>query len=247
MWVDIVFWVLIALFALIGLWKGLFDSLLSLLGSGIAVGLAIWLAKPAAAFINKIIDLPKMFGKLIEDMFKNKPELEIFGQAFSKENLAAFLSYVCAGIIVFILFKLAIWLLAKLFDGVTKKSTIASGLNKIFGLFFGLIKGAFIAVVLLVICSILSNTQILGNEIDNTINKSTTTKWVFKYVDEATEKYFSKIDMDKFLQDIVDEQEDEKPADTTPTPAPAAYISANYSTVNNIVITDCMGKEIFSL
>ncbi len=203
MWVDIVFWVLIALYGIVGLWQGLFDSILSLFGSAIAVGVGIWLAKPAAAFINKIVNMPSLFEKLLNKAFTDGATISIWNNTFDKKDMAAFLSLVFAGIIVFILVKLAIWLLAKIFDGATKKSSIASGLNKVFGLLFGIIKGGFMVCVMLALCSIITNTQIFGNSIDNAINKSTTTKWVYKYVDDFTEKQLNKIDMKKFLQDIV--------------------------------------------
>ena len=209
MWVDIVFWVLIALFAIIGLVKGFFDSLLSLVGTGLSVIASIYLAKPAAGLINKIVDVPNLFMKLLDKAFANNDTVQFFENVFTKSDMAAFLSLVFAGVIVFILIKLAIWLLAKLFDGVTKKSSIASGLNKVLGLIFGLVKGGFIVCVLLAVCSLLANTQIFGNSIDNAIDASTTTKWVYNYVDKFTEDSLNKVDMKEFLQNLITTENEE--------------------------------------
>ena len=57
MWVDIVFFAVLAIFMVIGLWKGLFDSLLSLISTGVALTVAILCAKPATTFIAKLIEL----------------------------------------------------------------------------------------------------------------------------------------------------------------------------------------------
>ncbi len=235
MWVDIVFWVLIALFAIIGLWKGFFDSLLSLLGSAVSVGVSIWLAKPAAAFINKIVNIPNLFLKLLDKVFQNDQIISVWGNSFTKQDLSAFLSLVFAGLVVFILIKLSIWLIAKLFDNVTKKSTIASGLNKLFGLLFGLVKGGFIVCVALALCSILANTQVFGNAIDNAINKSTTTKWAYKYVDEFTEKQLSKIDMQEFLKDLISKNSESS--------SESENVSADKQVT--ITITDINNSHIF--
>lgn len=203
MWIEIVFWVLIAFFALIGLKKGLFESILSLIGTGLAVVAGVFLAKPAASFINKIIDVPSMISGLLDKVFENSENVEIWGSIFEKTDLATFLSLLFAGIIVYILVKLAIWLLAKLFDGVASKSSAISGLNRLFGLLFGLIKGAFVVCVLLAMCSIVTETQIVGNTIDDAIDKAPTTKWVYSYVDKFTEDTLSKIDLNEYLKNLI--------------------------------------------
>lgn len=215
MWIDVVFWILIALFAIIGLSQGLFDSILSLLGTGLAVVAGVFLAKPAAGFLNKIINIPAFFEKLLNKAFENTENIEIWENVFSKKDMAAFLSLVFAGFVVFVLIKLAIWLLAKLFESVSSKSTIASGLNKLFGLIFGLVKGGFIVCVLLAVCSILTGTQIFGNTIDNAIDNSTTTKWVYNYIDKFTEDSLKKVDIKEFLQDLITQDNDDNSEDTS--------------------------------
>ena len=206
MWIEIVFWVLIIGFALIGLKKGLFDSILSLVGTAIAVVAAVFLAKPAASFINKIVDIPSMMSSLVDKVFANSENVEVWGSVFEKQDLATFLSLLFAGIIVYILVKLAIWLLSKLFDGVASKSTAISGLNRLFGLLFGLIKGGFVVCVLLAMCSIITETQVVGNSIDDTIDKAPTTKWVYSYVDKFTEDTLSKIDLNEYLKNLIKEK-----------------------------------------
>ena len=59
-WIDIVFIAILVVFAIIGLWRGLFDSLLGLISSGVALAIAIFTAKPVAKFLNKIPDYTKL-------------------------------------------------------------------------------------------------------------------------------------------------------------------------------------------
>lgn len=201
MWIDIVVVVLLLAFTIIGLIKGFFNSLLALISSAGALALAIWLGKPAAAFINKIVNVPAWFEKILK-----KESYTLFGSStlsFTKQELAAFLSVVVAVIVVFILIKLAVWLLAKLFDSAVSKSTVLSGLNKILGAVFGFIKGGFIVLVLLVLCSILSGTEVFGNKIQTQVDKTLVTKYLYKYVDDWTEKTLNDFDMKEFVKDLV--------------------------------------------
>ena len=226
MWVDIVFFAIIALFALIGLWKGLFDSLLSLISTGVCVAVAVWLAKPCASFINNTIklDVPKLFDGLI-DKFSKEASFEFFGMTFSRGEIAGFLSMIFAGLIVFILLRLGIYLLAKLFDSITSNSTALSGLNRLFGLFFGLAKGGVIILVTLAICTIFARFT----NVETYIKKSKVTNWVYNYVDDFTEKQLKNIDIQEIIQEVIkssdikdETPETENPPAETPTETPAA-------------------------
>lgn len=222
MWVDIVFFVIIAIFALIGLWKGLFDSLLSLISTGVCLAVAVWLAKPCASFINNTIklDVPKLFDGLI-GKFSNEASFEFFGMTFARGEIAGFLSMIFAGLIVFVLLRLGIYLLAKLFDSITANSTALSGLNRVFGLFFGILKGGVIVLVTLAICTVFARFT----NIETHIKKSTVTNWVYNYVDDFTEKQFKDLDMQEIIQDLVKSSDVsttvESPAET-PTETPSA-------------------------
>ena len=217
MWVDIVFFAVIIVFALIGLWKGLFDSLLSLISTGVCLGIAIWLAKPCASFINNTIklDVPKLIDGLVGKMTK-ETSFELFGMTFTRGQISGFLSMVFAGLIVFVLLKLGIYLLAKLFDSITTNDSALSGLNRLFGLFFGLLKGGVIVLVALSLCTVFSRFT----EIETHIKKSTVTNWVYNYVDDFTEKQLKDIDVQEIIQDVMKKSDvDSKPATNTTTPS----------------------------
>ena len=199
-WIDVIFIAVIVIFAIIGLAKGLFESILQLLSTGVSVGLAVWLARPASTLINKILPFVKWYTSAL----KSQPDpIVIFGHELSHEKVAAFLSIVTAGVIIFILSKLIIWLLAKLFDSATKNSTALSGLNRVFGLFFGAARGILMAVAILATISLISEVPFM-EKVSAKVQDSTVTGWVYKYVDDFVDKNLTKANLDEILDKVVD-------------------------------------------
>lgn len=219
MWVDIVFFAIIILFAVIGIWKGLFESILSLISTAVCVAVAVYLAKPCASFINNTIklDTPKMFDGLI-GKFTKETSFEYLGMTFTRGEIAGFLSMIFAGLVVFILLKLAIYLLAKLFDSISKKDSVLSGLNRVLGMLFGIIKGGVIVIVSLAICTVFARFT----KVEDYIKKSTVTNWVYNYVDDFAEKQLKDIDIQQVIQDVIkksDVNSSDKTAQTVTTQA----------------------------
>lgn len=216
MWVDIIFFAIIIIFALIGLWKGLFESLISLISTAVCVAVSIYLAKPCASFINNTIglDTPKMFDGLI-GKFSEEQTFKLFGMQFARSEIAGFLSMIFAGLVVFVLLKLAIYLLAKIFDSITNGNTVLNGLNRILGMLFGIIKGGIIVIVTLAICTVFARFT----KVETYIKQSTVTNWVYNYVDDFTEKQLKDIDIQEIIQDVIKKSDVSKeiPDDTNNT------------------------------
>jgi len=204
MWVDIIFFAILAIFVIIGIVKGLFDSLLGLISTGVALAIAILVAKPATSFLSKF-KVDGMFYKMLDKM-EDGEVVHLFGNPaleFTKDGIANFLTDIFSIIVVFILIKLAIWLLSKLFSSVVEKSTIGSGLNKVLGGLFGLIKGGVIVVALLAVLSAVSGTKLVGDKIQVMMDKSKVTNYVYKYVSDYTEKGLEKADIQDFIGDLI--------------------------------------------
>lgn len=216
MWVDIIFFAIIIIFALIGLWKGLFESLISLISTAVCVVISVYLAKPCASFINNTIglDTPKMFDGLI-GKFTKEQQFSLFNMTFKRSEIAGFLSMIFAGIVVFILLKLAIYLLAKIFDSITNGNTVLNGLNRVLGMLFGIIKGGIIVVVTLAICTVFARFT----NVETYIKQSTVTNWVYNYVDDFTENQLKDIDIQEIIQDVIKKSDVNKeiPDDTNNT------------------------------
>ena len=207
MWIDIVLAIVLIAFVAIGIWKGFFDSILGLISTAIAVVVGITCAKPATGFINKLVNLPGWFEKLLSKAFQEGEVIKLFGNenlAFDKTQLANFLAVVATGIILFFITKIGIWLIAKLFDSVVENSSIGSGLNKLLGGVFGLLRGGAVVITILLLCSFLSGVPIIGNTIQNTIDDTKVTHYVYKYVSDYTEKQLEKTDIKDFVVNMVE-------------------------------------------
>lgn len=198
-WIDAIFIAIIVIFAIVGLAKGFFDSILSLVSTGVAVGLAIWLARPASTLILKIMPLNKWYGDMLSG--QSDPMI-IFGHELSLDKVAGFLTLVTAGVIVFLLVKLVIYLLAKLFDSATKNSTALSGLNRVLGLLFGTVKGAILAVTCLGVISLISQVTVL-EKVGTAVSESSVAGWVYKYVDEFVDNNLTKANLEDLLEKVV--------------------------------------------
>ncbi len=187
-WVDIVFIVLIALFAIIGLSKGLFESLLGIFSSVLSVAIAISVSGPVTDFINKTVNANVFFGETLKSWgWITENGATIFGKVYSVEQIGNAVSVIVAIVAVWLLIKLAIWLLAKLFDSATSSSSALSGLNRVLGLIFGAAKGFIIGVVILGLASLLSICGVAN--IKTTIeNESKFTNFVYGYVNEWVAK-----------------------------------------------------------
>ena len=204
-WIDIVFIAILVVFAIIGLWRGLFDSLLGLISSGVALAIAIFTAKPVAKFLNKILKIDAWFLKIVNKAVGESGTVSLFGSeklTFTSQEVAQFLSIVFAVIVTFVLIKLAVWLLAKLFDSVTS-STIGSGLNKVLGFFFGLCRGAVFVILALSLCCVFSSTKIIGNSVQENNDNTKNTKNVYKYVSDYIETSLEKTDIKEYVSDLV--------------------------------------------
>lgn len=205
-WIDIVFIAILVLFAIIGVWRGLFDSLLALISSGVALTVAIFTAKSVAKFLNKTFKINSWFSKILTKSVGEGGTITLFGKtdlSFAINEVAEFLSMIFAIIVVFVLIKLAVWLLAKLFDSVVSSSTIGSGLNKVLGLVFGACRGFLVVIIVLSLCCVFSSTKLIGNKIQENIDNSSVTKYVYKYVSDYTEKLFDKSDTASYIKDAV--------------------------------------------
>ena len=190
-WIDIVFIAILALFAIIGIVKGLLESILSLVSTGVAFGLSIWIGKPAAKFLRGIVDIDGWFEKLLAKASDQDPIADFLGVTITREQLAKFLTVVLCVIVVFILIKLIVLLLAKLFDNAIQNNTGFSGLNRVLGMLFGACKGIFIICCGLAICSFVTWIPGIGSKVTNAINDTKITSFVYKYVDEFVEDKMS--------------------------------------------------------
>ena len=106
---------------------------------------------------------------------------------------------------MFIIIKLAIFILAKFFDSVTKASPTISGVNRVLGMVFGFVKGAVFALSLLALCSLVSQVPGFGTTVHEKVSDTTITSGIYKYVDEFVEKNLTKDKVQEIIDKIVSE------------------------------------------
>ena len=208
-WFDIIFIAIVAIFAIVGLWKGLLDSILGLVTTLVSIVLSIWWAKPVAKFLRKIVDIDNIFFKMLKGAFAEKETIKVLGViSLTREKLSAFLTVALSAVIIFILIRLAVWVVSKLFDSATASNSALSGLNRVFGLAFGVAKG------LVVCCAILAGLYVIGNtglakNLDTKLDNTKVVSFFYKYTgDFVTEK----LNASK-IQSIIDDMKIEKRED----------------------------------
>lgn len=112
---------------------------------------------------------------------------------YMAERLAGIITLIIAAVVVFILLKIAVLILSKLFDAITKNRAI-SGIDRTMGLLFGLAKGALLVCVVLGVFYLLANSTV-----QSWIDGSTVTRWVYKYVTEFVDLIAHKFNLPEFI------------------------------------------------
>lgn len=111
-------------------------------------------------------------------------------------QIAKIVAIVIAVIVMFVIIRIAILLLAKLFDALSKNKVV-SGIDRAVGLLFGLIKGSILVCIVLAVFYLIANQTVL-----NWIDGSTITKWVYTYVCEFVEFLVSKFNLPKQITEL---------------------------------------------
>ena len=112
------------------------------------------------------------------------------------ERLAGVISIVIAAVVLFIALKIAVFLLSKLFDALTKHRAI-NGIDRTLGLVFGLAKGALLVCIGLGVAYLVASSTIEG-----WVENSTVTKWVYKYVTEFVGYIATKFNLPEYITSI---------------------------------------------
>lgn len=96
------------------------------------------------------------------------------------KNMGNFAATIFTVIILFILIRIAVFILSKIFDAITKKRAL-SGLDRLLGFAFGAVKGA---VVITCGLTILYTLSPIFPQIDKWITDSNFTQWLYGYVNQ---------------------------------------------------------------
>ena len=231
-WIDIVFIVLIVLFALWGLKQGFLASLISLVGIALSIVLDVWLAPPFSNFIDNLFNgsISSMFADLMNGVVSGFGNLdytlttateastlidsfdvngvlkslmdimlgsEILAEgtnvlAWFSIKLGGLLTTLCGAVLLFLLIRIALALLAKLFDKITENRAI-NGLDRVLGFFFGAVKGLLFVAVVIAILNILCVVPAINDFVTTWLDKTSIlndyANWIFDLIDGFTSRY----------------------------------------------------------
>ena len=229
--IDVAIVAFLVIFAIIGYKKGFLKTIISFFSWTVCLGVAIWLARYVAGWINKIYDFTAFFGDKITNnlinsnnffdsainSFSSKEELQssvnsntsgilnkLLALVFKGDidmtselsvgHFAGYaLSQVCVvvvcGILTFIVLRVAVMLLTKLFDNI-ERTKVLGGLNKILGSVLGVVKVACVVVMLNAIVIMLTLIPAVNNTIKPLVQENTyCEKVIYNACDKFMEKY----------------------------------------------------------
>ena len=208
MWGFIIDGVLIAIIVvslIIGICKGLIDSVLGLLGTAIAVVAGVFGAKFLSNFVNRIFNLETfVLGKLEGGA---EGTAKFFGGEFSNVDIAKFCVWVLTVVIIFLIVKLAIFILAKIFESVVANSPRLTGINRVLGMLFGTVKGLIVALGIVAFGSLVSEVPGIGKLVTDKIAETKVTSFAYKYVDEFVDENVTSEKVQEIVDKIVSEAE----------------------------------------
>lgn len=210
--IDGVLILILVISTIVGIVKGFFDSLLSLLGTGLSFAIAVFTAKYVSPFFNRILGIEEFILNKLDAT--NEGTVEFFGTRTNAE-VAKFCTWIVTVIVMFLIIKLAIFILAKIFESVTKNSPTLSGINRVFGMLFGLAKGGVWVAVILALCSAVSQVPVIGTTITNKIAETKVTSFVYKYVDDFVDNQLTQEKIDGIISKLAGESTSNN--DSTPS------------------------------
>lgn len=106
-------------------------------------------------------------------------------------------------LISFIIIKIALYFLAKIFDALKKKSLAFSGLDRILGLVLGAVKGLILIAVVCVIASLIQSIPAVANALDTVFTGSNVGKPLYDFITSFVNNYISQIDFNTILSSMI--------------------------------------------
>ncbi len=128
------------------------------------------------------------------------------------------------GIALFIIIKVIVALLSKLFDDASSKNNALNGLDKLLGLVFGTVKGLVFLGLAIVITNFLCYIPAVNNVVTENINNTKVTKIAYNFATEKVDEFMENMDWNKVIGQLFNRPE-EAPEDENPAPEAAFVIT----------------------
>ena len=173
-----------------------FASNIAAVGDNVLTGAELKEYMPSGSLYERALKLFVEDGKEFTMTTETAEQMDTQVVQYIGQRVAGILAIVIAAIVMFILLRVAILLLAKLFNALSKNKAIG-GLDKAVGLIFGLLKGAILVSLVLGIFYLIANETVNG-----WIENSVVTKWIYNYICQFIEWGVNKFNLPKVITDL---------------------------------------------
>ena len=119
-----------------------------------------------------------------------------------KKLLLLVATLITVALALYILIRIAVGILSRIFDAITKNSAIG-GLDRLLGLAFGAIKGAAIIAVLMGLVIAISLIPGINTVLDSYIKDSQIGEPIFNYILDFVTSQLDRIDLSELLQNAL--------------------------------------------
>ena len=185
---DIIFLVFIGLFALVGFYKGLVDSILSLFGTLASLALAIFGGVRIANYVRTLIDLDGYMNSFLVDILKiTQDKVTFLGMEIARTTIANYLGTILICILTFIVIRLTISTVGKILGTLTDSSKLLKSANRLLGLAFGALKGLLLVCCFFVILTMVSFVEPLRVKFEPAIEETKIVSVVYEKTNEFVE------------------------------------------------------------
>lgn len=164
--VDVIFIAILLIFALVGLFRGFFNTLISLLGFVASILIAFLFREQTIAILDSIFGLSDWATNLVG------------------EGVASFLIPAIAILVAFILIKIIVFILEHTVGKLFKKGLVGN-INRALGCILGFVKGALYTFGVFMVLFALSAIPTVKNFTDSTFKDTYIVSWVYSLAGSA--------------------------------------------------------------
>lgn len=125
-----------------------------------------------------------------EEYYSKEEIIETIGSSAGNLILMA----ICL-IVAYLIIKLVLFLLSKLFSKIKKSSRAINSVDKVLGFFMGAVKGLVIFAVICVIVNMLQSLPAVANALDVVFNKSVIARPIYNFVISISDKYIGTLSL----------------------------------------------------
>lgn len=187
---DIIFLVVVGLFALVGFYKGLVDSILSLFGTLFSLVLAIFGGIHIANYVRTMIDVDGYLDSFLVNILKVSEETVSFlGMTIDRTTIANYLGTILICILTFIVIRLTINTVGKILGSITDSSKLLKGANRLLGLAFGAVKGLLLVCCLFGVLTMVSFVEPIRVQFEPAIQDTKIVSVVYDKTNEIIENH----------------------------------------------------------